>query len=74
MVIYNDPEAHGAADAAAGERIFSRADSDTWNHMYAGGSPCRALNSDLKRKKKISIRNAEKIVSPCDVLNKILTN
>lgn len=36
LVIYNDPEAHGAADAAAGERIFSRADSDTWNHMYAG--------------------------------------
>lgn len=35
-MIYNDPEAHGAADAAAGERIFSRADSDTWNHMYAG--------------------------------------
>lgn len=32
LVIYNDPEAHGAADDAAGERIFSRADSDTRNH------------------------------------------
>lgn len=29
---------------------------------------------EKKKKKKISIRNAEKIVSPCDVLNKILTN
>lgn len=36
LVIYNDPEAHGAADDAAGEQIFSRADSDTRNHMYVG--------------------------------------
>lgn len=35
-MIHNDPEAHGAADDAAGERIFSRADSETRNHMYVG--------------------------------------
>lgn len=29
LVIHNDPEADGAADDAAGEHIFSRADSDT---------------------------------------------
>lgn len=51
LVIHNDPETHGGADDAAGERIFSRADSDTWNHTYVGVRAGLWIQT-WKRKKK----------------------